>query len=327
LTLERIGLAGRVARAMITKKRVPLVAGWNLTYRCNLRCSYCSAWRDKTPEASTDEVLSTVEQLRALGCRFVGFAGGETLLREDVKTVVDACAEAGMKVSIQSNGVLFPEMVDEVARVSEMQFSLDGPPELNDPIRGDGVHDAVLRSLEVCRERDIRAHLVTVLTSRNLDHVDHVLDLCDRYGVGAYFQPADKMYARVKPAKELHEPEIEAYRAAIRHLIEEKRRGRRAVLSSVSGLRHLEAWPDPPPMFCLASLVAVHIEPDGKLFVCDMYKDYMDHTVAVDGDLAEAIDKVKLPDTCERCLSASRVEFNLLGSFHLDAIVGLLRRM
>ena len=146
MTLERIGLAGRVARAMITKKRVPLVAGWNLTYRCNLRCSYCSAWRDKTPEASTDEVLSTVEQLRALGCRFVGFAGGETLLREDVKTVVDACAEAGMKVSIQSNGVLFPEMVDEVARVSEMQFSLDGPPEVNDPIRGEGVHDAVVRA-------------------------------------------------------------------------------------------------------------------------------------------------------------------------------------
>ncbi len=146
LMLERAAIAARVARAMITKKRVPLVGGWNLTYRCNLRCSYCSAWRDKTPEMTTREALATIAQLSDLGCRFVGFAGGETLMREDAGTIVDACADAGMKVSIQSNGVLFPEKVDSLGRVSEMQFSLDGPPEVNDPIRGEGVHDAVVRA-------------------------------------------------------------------------------------------------------------------------------------------------------------------------------------
>ena len=312
---------------MITKKRVPLVAGWNLTYRCNLRCTYCSAWRDKTPEMRTSEALATVAQLHDLGCRFVGFAGGETLMRDDAGTIVDACAGAGMKVSIQSNAVLFPEKVDSLSGVSEMQFSLDGPPEVNDPIRGEGVHDAVVRALEICGERGIRAHLVTVLTSRNLEHVDYVLDLCDRHGVGAYFQPSDKMYARVKPAKELHVPETEAYRAVIGHLIEEKGRGRRAVLSSISGLRYMETWPTPPPMFCLANLVAVNIEPDGSIFVCDMYEDYMDHAVAVNGDFSGALEKVKLPAKCERCLSASRVEFNLLGAFRLDTIAGMWRRM
>ena len=80
-------------------------------------------------------------------------------------------------------------------------------------------------------------------------------------------------------------------------------------------------------MFCMANLIAVHIEPDGKLFVCDMYEGYTDLAVPVNGDFAAALDRVALPAPCQRCLSASRVEFNLVGSFRLDTLVGMWRRM
>jgi len=324
--LERAGIGWKLARALLTGRRFPLVAGWNLTYRCNLRCSYCGTWRDETPEMPTAEVLSLADELATLGTRFVGFSGGETLLREDIGAVVDRCAEHGMKVSIQSNGTLLPERVGELGRVAEIQLGIDGPPEINDSIRGRGAYDAVVRAMEICLTHGISVCLSAVVSSRNLEHLGHVLELAEAHDAGVYFQPADESFTRRRPTGDVLLPERGAYREAMAWLLAEKARGRKAICNSRSGLKHLMAWPEPPPLKCLAALIALNIEPDGKLSICDMYPGYEGLLEPVDHGLRAAFDRLRLPRECDRCLSASRVDFNLLLELRLDALWGLWRR-
>ena len=324
---DRATIGWQMARAVVANKRIPLIAAWNLTYRCNLRCAYCGTWRDKTPEMSTERVLALVDELASLGTRFVGFSGGETLLREDIGPVVDRCAERGLKVSIQSNATLLPERIAELGRVAELQLSLDGPREVNDAIRGKGTHDAVVDGVEMCRARGIEVCLSTVISGRNAKHLEYVLELAEAHGIRAYFQPADDSLSRHRPTADVLAPERGEYRRALAWLIAEKRRGRKAICNSMSGLRHLVAWPEPEPIDCLAALVAVNIEPDGRLFICDMYEGYQDLLQPIDQGVKAAFEKLRLPRECGRCLSGSRVDFNLLGALQLDTLWGLWQRI
>ena len=79
-------------------------------------------------------------------------------------------------------------------------------------------------------------------------------------------------------------------------------------------------------MNCLASLIFCAIEPDGKIFICDMFPEYQKYLLAIDGDFKQAFNKLKLPYACEQCWNSSMVEFNLMKGFNLSAALETWRR-
>jgi len=117
-----------------------------VTNACNLRCTHCFVYREDTPNDAHDKIADDklLAQLRALrdkhGIRSMLFMGGEPMIRQEL--VYDAM-QLFNKSSIVTNGTYgIPSVPGHLVTVS-----LDGPPEFNDFIRGDGVFDRVRRSV------------------------------------------------------------------------------------------------------------------------------------------------------------------------------------
>lgn len=122
----------------------------NVTNVCNLECTHCFVFREDNPNSPRDKMddRTMLHQLAALrdkhGIRSMLFMGGEPMIRADLVFEAMKLFEHG---SIATNGTYgIPSVAGHVVTVS-----LDGPEDLNDAIRGDGVFQKVKCALA---ERD-----------------------------------------------------------------------------------------------------------------------------------------------------------------------------
>ena len=152
---QLLSAACAVLKVKIFKKSVPLALSWALTFRCNQRCKYCGIWQNECEELGTKDILSSLKQFKRLGTKWISFTGGEPLLREDIGKIIKQAKENGMYVSISSNGRLVPEKINQLIGIDRIKLSLDGPPQLNDQIRGEGSFQAVEEAIKVCKKNSI----------------------------------------------------------------------------------------------------------------------------------------------------------------------------
>jgi len=120
----------------------------NVTNRCNLTCEHCFVFRDGNPnspegEMSPERVLEELRRLRDRhGIRMMLWMGGEPMIRWRM------LAE-GVKLfernTITTNGTI--PLKDFGPGVTYV-ISLDGPRDVNDAVRGAGVFDRVLATIE-----------------------------------------------------------------------------------------------------------------------------------------------------------------------------------
>jgi len=92
-------------------KHLPLRVMFELTYKCNFFCRHCyvpKAWRRKK-DLSTDQVLEVIRQLKAAGCFYLGFTGGEIFMRRDIWKITEFSRKAGMQIILYTNGSLIDE--------------------------------------------------------------------------------------------------------------------------------------------------------------------------------------------------------------------------
>lgn len=326
---NKIDTVGKVLKAIAFKKRFPLVATWNITYKCNLHCGYCGAPQCRIPELETAKVLGVIDELKSLGTRFMKFSGGEPLLRDDFPEIIDFCKSRGMDVLINSNGVVFKDKFRLVKNnIDEVQFSLDGEKEVHDKIRGQGVYDKVIESIELCKSHNINVFLNTVISKYNLNSIDHILKITNKYNIGVYFQPADQLYSTHsnKDIHSLFSPKEKDYKQIIKLIMTEKKKGNKSISNSLTGLNHLYKWPAPVKVYCLEYLLGCLIEPDGSVFVCNMFADYQKYLVPFYGNFRDSYRQVKLPHVCNCCYCGSEVELQLLKKMDPKAMWGIWSR-
>lgn len=106
----------------------------SITDRCNLRCVYCTYWRDWT-KLRAAEILSYEELLRLaavaveVGIRKIRVTGGEPLVRRGIVDFVrDLCCVPGLeKVCLTTNGVLLRDLGPALyeAGLRHLNVSLD----------------------------------------------------------------------------------------------------------------------------------------------------------------------------------------------------------
>ncbi len=149
-----LGILATLAKWFFTDK--PTSAAIDITRRCNLKCKHCYWWQqDHPPEMSTSETARFMKSLKASGLRVALLYGGEPTLR------LELCREASRifdSALIFTNGLNgFPELGN-----AQWLVSLEGPREINDAIRGDGVYEEVKRNIS----RAHRAPLVHMTICR-----------------------------------------------------------------------------------------------------------------------------------------------------------------
>src|SRR5687767_263793 len=91
----------------------PMSVDINITNRCNLRCAFCSATpfhhTAKRDELSLAELRSLFDQIEDMGVFLVRLAGGEPLVRRDIKEILHDLAPRSFDKLILTNGVFLDD--------------------------------------------------------------------------------------------------------------------------------------------------------------------------------------------------------------------------
>lgn len=160
----------------------------NLTLRCNLSCTMCTTCYDVPDELSTREIKDLIDQAQAMGVQVFNPLGGELFMRGDLEEILAHAAGAGFYVTITTNGTLIntrrAEMLATIppSRL-HLNISLDGPEDIHDSIRGEGMYRRALKGYHRLREADEAAGnphrkvlANTIVHRRNLEQLPEFLD-------------------------------------------------------------------------------------------------------------------------------------------------------
>ncbi|MFH1642966.1 MAG: radical SAM protein [Nanoarchaeota archaeon] len=88
----------------------PIINYLELTKECNLKCKSCSYWKKRVDnKLDKESIFQYVDELKKLGIKVVGITGGEPLLRNDLEDIIKYIKSKGIKVIIDTNGILLTE--------------------------------------------------------------------------------------------------------------------------------------------------------------------------------------------------------------------------
>ena len=149
----------------------------NITNKCTLRCRHCFVFREGNPVERKNEMdtATMLETLRSLQKKHyihtMLWMGGEPLLRPDV-------LREGIKIfnknHITTNGTI--DLIDFPGCIYVV--SIDGPPEINDAIRGRGTFDKVMDTLSrVPADFGSTVMCQCVVTKANEDCLETLVEL------------------------------------------------------------------------------------------------------------------------------------------------------
>ena len=171
----------------------PFLVVWNFTYKCNLKCKHCylDAGGSSNMELSTEEAMKIVNQLADFGVTSLAFSGGEPLMRKDFYEVARHAVDAGLYVSLATNGTLLNE--ENAKKLKEIglhyvEVSVDGiDPKTHDFFRGkNGAFNQTIQGLKNCLKQDICTCIAITGTKNNLTEIPAVLEMAENMGINRF---------------------------------------------------------------------------------------------------------------------------------------------
>ncbi len=177
----------------LRKPRAPVVI-WNLIRRCNLCCKHCysiSADTDFPGELSTEQVYSTMDDLRAMGVPGLILSGGEPLLRPDIYDIARRARDMGFYVGLSTNGTLIEDRHVQSIRDAGFDYvgiSIDGIRATHDEFRQmEGAFEASLGATRRCQDAGLNVGLRFTLTRDNAVELPELIQLADDVGVDKFY--------------------------------------------------------------------------------------------------------------------------------------------
>ena len=160
-----------------------------LTYRCPLRCVYCSNPLDygrHDRELDTATWCRVLREAEDLGVVQLNLTGGEPLVRDDLEAIISEARRLDLYTNLITSGI--PLKRERLARfrklgLDNVQISIqDTGAAASDRIAGLRSFDRKLAIAGWVKELGFPLTLNTVLHRDNLDRVDEVIDLAERLG-------------------------------------------------------------------------------------------------------------------------------------------------
>ena len=121
----------------VKNKKLPTIAGHKLLYECNLRCKMCPFWRRADSKLlSMDQEIAIMKKLEEAGVSYLGFEGGEPLLRNDTPDILRE-SHKRFHTSMVTNGWRLEKKIRDISNSLDFLFvSIDGNKEVHDSMRG-----------------------------------------------------------------------------------------------------------------------------------------------------------------------------------------------
>ncbi|TRO48739.1 radical SAM protein [Candidatus Bathyarchaeota archaeon] len=178
-------------KAIPNKKFIPLVLSWNITRKCNLKCSHCyinATNQELKDELNTFEAKNLIDQICEVSKPLLILSGGEPLLRNDVFELIEYGASKGLKMGLGSNGSLIDKTIAKDLRrvgISTVSISLESyKSESHDLFRGVvGSWEKAINAIKYLRENNILVQVNTTVTQNNYREIDEIMYLTEDIGV------------------------------------------------------------------------------------------------------------------------------------------------
>ena len=160
-----------------------------LTYKCPLRCVYCSNPLDygrHDRELDTATWCRVLREAEDLGVVQLNLTGGEPLVRDDLEAIISEARRLDLYTNLITSGI--PLKRERLARfrklgLDNVQISIqDTGAAASDRIAGLRSFDRKLAIAGWVKELGFPLTLNTVLHRDNLDRVDEVIELAERLG-------------------------------------------------------------------------------------------------------------------------------------------------
>ncbi len=161
-----------------------------LTYRCPLACPYCSnplKLRNYSDELDTATWKRVLAEAAELGVIQVNFSGGEPLVRHDLAELVSESRRLDLYSHLSTSAVGADEYKLRHLReagLDALQISLQDARQLeNDWLAGTPSFEKKCRAIQAAKRLEFPVTLNVVLHRHNLDRIDEVIELADRWDV------------------------------------------------------------------------------------------------------------------------------------------------
>jgi PqqA peptide cyclase len=158
-----------------------------LSYRCPLRCSYCSNpidWAKHRDELDTATWLRVFREAEELGVVQLNLTGGEPLVREDLEELVAAARALELYTNLITSGVPLERnrlAALRAAGLDNVQVSVqDTSAEASDRIAGMKSFEHKLEVARWVKELGMPLTLNIVLHRQNLERVGEMIALAER---------------------------------------------------------------------------------------------------------------------------------------------------
>ncbi len=256
----------------------PLALLAELTYRCPLKCPYCSNPLELSryrQELDTETWLRVLREAAELGVVQVHFSGGEPLLRGDLGELVAEARRCDLYSNLSTGATLADEARLEELRgagLDALQVSvLDSNPQGNDWLAGAPSFEKKQEAILAARRVGLPVTLNVVLHRHNLDHIERIIELAEEWRVHKvelahtqYSGWAFRNRAALMPTRE----QVERARDAV-----EQARSR---LDSGLEIQHvLPDYFERYPKACLQGWgrVSLTVAPDGAVLPCQTARE------------------------------------------------------
>ena len=258
------------------------VLQWHITHSCDLHCKHCYDRSRRSP-MTRQQGLTVLDRFGEF-CRgrnvggHVCFSGGNPLLSPHFFDLYQEAADRGHALSILGNPASRQnlERICAVKRPHYFQVSLEGLPDHNDSIRGEGFFARVIEFLGLLRDVGIPSVVMLTLTR---DNMDQVLPLAERLrGHADQFtfnrlSPVGEGASLAMPPQEKFAGFLRDYQAAC---------AENPILALKDNLFNIVRWEEELPAFdgctgfgCGAAFNFVAVLPDGEVHACRKFPSFI----------------------------------------------------
>jgi radical SAM protein with 4Fe4S-binding SPASM domain len=266
---------GERLNEQILTDRIPISGTIELTFRCNLQCVHCYcnlAAKDREAndrELKTEEVYRIFDQIAEAGCLWLLITGGEPLLRKDFLDIYIYAKKKGFITTLFTNGTLLtPEIADGLVEWPPYQVEITlygATKETYEKITGiPGSFKNCWRGIDLLQERRIPLGLKTMAMTVNQTEIQKMKKYADDLGVSFRYDPL--VNPRLDGSKMPCDFRLSPEEVVKLDLSDEKRKEE----WEKSFERPKGPFPSDELFICGAGLSKFHIDPFGRMSVCEM---------------------------------------------------------
>ena len=162
------------------ERHIPIMAHWEVTYGCNLRCEHCyAASEEKGKELSLEQIAHVARQLREIGTLKVVLSGGDPFFRTDIMEIIELLRK-DFFVIILSNAALIDSARAErlkwlnVTQIEVSLYAMDST--VHDSItRVKGSHEKTIAGISRLKENGVEVVVKCPVMKQNISEYPKIV--------------------------------------------------------------------------------------------------------------------------------------------------------